>query len=196
MPAAPHKMPETLPGYEVKLAYWAARRAERRALAGHQIKTPIKFPVQPKGLLLHSGAGGIGTAEWAWQEPDLDGDDDDLGALYWAHAAFSRKLKRYFLTDYLWAWCPHGGGLNRFAYGVETPHYPGCDPRLYKDQTIAIVAAFVSVGVEWITCHKYIEPKKRDPGPCVTADWFVHLPVRLYFGDITIQHILECEGLD
>lgn len=193
MPAAP----VLLPGYKLRMAYWAARREARRTLPGHPLTTPFNVNgKRRRGLLIHSGAKGIGTAEWAWRVANLE--KKDFAALFWAHLAFSGVEECYFQTDYLNSWAPHGGGLNRFAYGIETPHHPGCDPVLYRDKTVAAVGAFVEhAGVEWITCHRFIDPKNKfDPSPCVTADWFVHLPVRIYWDEITIQDILETEGLD
>jgi len=194
----------TFPGYQLGLAYWACRRKARCKLRQAPFRAR-KFRVAPKGLLLHSGAKGSGTFEWAATGPRrawknvaelADVPADQLGALFWAHHAFSITHERYYQTDYLDQWIPHGGGLNRYAYGIETPHFPG-STAAYKDQTIALVEAYVAHGVEWITCHRFIDPRnKRDPGDIVTADWFVHLPVRLYWDNITIQQILECEGLD
>lgn len=205
--------PRVLSGYQLRLAYWARKRRLRCQLPQAPLRARL-FPVDaaPKGLLLHSGGTGIGTLEWAETGPRQSQGEltdaewlvllatlspEQLGALFWAHFAFSKKDECYYQTDYLDQWIPHGGGLNRYTYGIESPHFPHGRTKQYKDQTIALVEALVRErGVEWITCHKFVDKQKRDPGSIVTADWFVHLPVRLYWGNITIQQILSCEGLD
>lgn len=173
--------PDALTGYSQVLAYWASRRKERN------LPTPTALPRKPRGILLHSGDHGPGTAQWAWKKE----------AKYWAHFAFDSKSGLYVQTDYLTSWAPHGGGLNQYSIGIETPHFPGC-PDKYKDLTIKLVSDLIAaLGIEWITCHRFIEAKKQDPSKdYVKADWFVGLPLRLYWGKITIHDILVTEGLD
>lgn len=181
MPGLTAGDPKFLEGYTWAPAYWATRRKERG------LKTPDKLPRKPKGILIHSGANGRGTAQWAWRAE----------AKFWAHFAFDSTKTVYVQTDYLDSWCPHGGGLNQFSWGVETAHYTGVQNDDYKDLTVALVEKLVGQGAEWVTCHKFIEPtRKFDPGSIVTADWFAHLPLRMYWNVITIHDILEAEGLD
>lgn len=156
--------PSRLPGYDWRPAYWATRRKERN------LSTPSQLPVLPMGILIHSGDAGTGTAQWAWR-PE---------ARYWAHFAWDRTRRCYVQTDWLTAWAPHGGALNRWSWGIETPHYPGQDGE-FRYQTVALVAALRDLGAEWITGHRFGDHGKRDPGEVVTADWWQELGLRVYW---------------
>ena len=153
-----------LPGCDLRLAYWAQRRRERH------LGTPDLLPAPAKGILIHSGSTGTGTAQWAWRSE----------ARFWAHFAWDSARGLYVQTDYLDAWAPHGGALNQHAIGIETPHHPGAGDE-HKQATIDLVSALAERGAEWITGHRFGDHNKRDPGAVVTADWWDGLGLRCYW---------------
>lgn len=176
----PAEWPDLLPGYDWRPAFWSTRRRDRR------LPTPDLLPAPPRGILLHSGDLGRGTAQWAWRRD----------ALYWAHWAWDAVRCCYVQTDSLHSWAPHGGTLNQWTWGIETPHHPGADDS-YRDQTVRLVRDLRDQGAEWITCHRFVDHGKRDPGEVVTADWFAELGLRLYWGwqGEGGGAILEAEGI-
>lgn len=152
--------PRLLPGYDWAPAYWAVRRAKRK------LSMPDLMPAPPRGILIHSGDEGPGTAEYAWT--------DD--ARYWAHFAWSRTRGRYVQTDYLDAWAPHGGYCNGYSIGIEMPGPDEQNPRPERQRilTVALVRELVEAlpSIRWISGHQFIDAEKHDPGPGVTADWW------------------------
>jgi len=156
--------PGRLPGYDWRPAYWATRRKARR------LSTPAELPARPTGILIHSGDAGTGTAQWAWREE----------ARFWGHFAWDRARHCYVQTDWLTAWAPHGGALNRWTWGIETPHHPGQDGE-HQGDTVELVRQLVARGAQWITAHRFVDHGKRDPGSVVTADWWTGLGLRTYW---------------
>jgi hypothetical protein len=172
--------PERLDGYDWAPAYWAERRA------GRGLKTPDRLPMRPTGIVIHSGATGEGTAEWAQRE--------DGAAQFWAHFAWSSHLGRYVQTDSLHAWAPHAARLNRYSWGLETPHHPGQDGT-HREETVELVRRLVELGAQWITGHRFVERTKRDPGECVTADWWDGLGLRVHWAWVGQGPLMVREGL-
>ena len=177
----PAEWPDRLPGYEWRPAHWALKRKERG------LSTPPLLPAPPPGILIHSGSTGEGTAEWAWSR----------SARYWAQFAWSSTLRRYVQTDWLTAWAPHGGALNRWSIGIETPHHPGQGGD-HREATIRLVRELTgALGSEWITGHRFGDHDKRDPSEIVTADWWAGLGLRTYWtwqGE-GFGALIEAEGL-
>ena len=169
-----------LPGYDWRPAHWATRRRARG------LTTPDLLPAPPTGIVIHSGSTGAGTAQWAWR----------AAARLWAHFAWDAIGRCYVATDYLDAWAPHAGPLNRWTWGIETPHHPGAGDE-YRDQTVELVRRLAERGAVWLTAHRFVDHDKRDPGSAVTADWWDGLGLRVYWtwSGEGGGAILEAEGL-
>jgi hypothetical protein len=149
-----------LPGYDYKPAYWATRRKERG------LHTPDGMVKPPTGILIHSGAQGPGTAQWAWKP----------AARYWAQFAWDADRECYVATDYLTAWAPHGGQYNGVSIGIEMPGPWTLNQRPVeqRESTVRLVRDILAEvpSIRWITGHEFVEAIKDDPGPGVTADWW------------------------
>lgn len=148
-------IPEALPGYEYKPAYAVI----------HNSKSIRPFKEVPKGIVIHSGDVGPGTAEFAWMKE----------CKFFAQMAWWASKKKYVFTSPLNMVAPHAGpGYNDVSIGIEMPGPWNGDRSYAKDQTIQLVKDLKSVlpWLEWITGHKFINDNKKDPGPKVTADWW------------------------
>lgn len=176
-----------LRGYSYCPAYWALspERRARRALPGAAFFTGA----QPSGIVIHSGADGPGTAEWAWK-PE---------ARYWAHFAWHHGAHTYVQTEDLRRCAPHVGSLNRFSWGIEMPgpwDEEHVDP-FVRRATVALVRQLVDLGPHWLTGHEMVEDGKHDPGPRVTADWWSEMPgLSVYWTHMGgAKGLMQLEGL-
>ena len=181
------------PPYDYAPAYWMATPQRRIAWAAKHHQS-LDLVARPRGILVHSGSSGENTAGWA----------HNPAAEWFAHFAYDSQRQVYEQTASLRARAPHGGILNAHAWGIESCHHPADvrhkPPRwqaqdgTHREQTVELVRRLVELGAEWVTAHRFVDREKRDPGPCVTADWFADMGLRVYWAWVGAESLLAAEG--